>query len=54
VGQFSIRMSETPLRLGGRPGRGFPCYAEDNEYVFGTLLGLTKTEQQGLAANDVI
>ena len=52
--QFSVRMAETPYRPGGRSDRGFPCYAEDNDYVFGTLLGLTEAEQQDLAANDVI
>jgi crotonobetainyl-CoA:carnitine CoA-transferase CaiB-like acyl-CoA transferase len=54
VRQFSVRMSETPFRPGGRPDRGFPCYAEDNDYVFGTLLGLNEDEQKELAANDVI
>ncbi len=47
-------MSETPSRPGGRIGRGFPCYGEDDDYVFGTLLGLTEAEQRELADNDVI
>jgi crotonobetainyl-CoA:carnitine CoA-transferase CaiB-like acyl-CoA transferase len=54
VRQFPITMSETPFRPGGRPDRGFPCYGEDNDYVFGTLLGLSEAEQQALAADDVI
>ncbi|MGE0878344.1 MAG: CaiB/BaiF CoA transferase family protein [Acidimicrobiia bacterium] len=52
--QFPIKLSETPSRPGGRPDRGFPCYAEDNDYVFGELLGLSAAEQAALAAADVI
>jgi crotonobetainyl-CoA:carnitine CoA-transferase CaiB-like acyl-CoA transferase len=54
VRQFPIGLSETPFRPGGRPDRGFPCYAEDNDYVFGTLLGLSEAEQRDLAANGVM
>jgi crotonobetainyl-CoA:carnitine CoA-transferase CaiB-like acyl-CoA transferase len=52
--QFSVQMSETPFRPGGPIDRGFPCYAEDDDYVFGTLLGLSEAERTELAANDVI
>jgi crotonobetainyl-CoA:carnitine CoA-transferase CaiB-like acyl-CoA transferase len=54
VRQFPIGMSETPFRPGGRPNRGFPCYAEDNDYVFGTLLGIGEDERRELAEQDVI
>jgi crotonobetainyl-CoA:carnitine CoA-transferase CaiB-like acyl-CoA transferase len=54
VRQFPVKMSDTPFRPGGRPDRGFPCYAEDNDYVFGTLLGLSEDEQRELAENQVI
>ena len=54
VRQFPIGMSASPFRPGGRLDRGFPCYAEDNDYVFGTLLGLSEAEQQELAEHDVI
>ena len=54
VRQFPIGMSASPFRPGGRLDRGFPCYAEDNDYVFGTLLGLSEAEQQELAKHDVI
>ncbi|MCP4904442.1 MAG: CoA transferase [bacterium] len=54
IRQFPIPLSETPVRPGGRLGRGFPCYAEDNDYVYGTLLGLSDEERRTLEAEDVI
>jgi crotonobetainyl-CoA:carnitine CoA-transferase CaiB-like acyl-CoA transferase len=54
IRQFPIQLSESPQRPGGRLGRGFPCYAEDNDYVYGTLLGLSESERRALEAEDVI
>jgi crotonobetainyl-CoA:carnitine CoA-transferase CaiB-like acyl-CoA transferase len=33
--------------------RGAPCYGEDNEHVYGELLGMTKREIAELAADGV-
>ncbi len=41
-------------RPGGGPEHDPGTDAEDNDYVFGTLLGLTEDQQQELAADDVI
>jgi len=54
IRHFPIQLSETPSRAGGTLDRGFPCYAEDNAYVYGTLLGLDEAEQRALASQDVI
>ena len=54
IRQFPVQLSETPQRPGGRLERGFPCYAEDNDYVYGTLLGLSESERRALEAEDVI
>ncbi len=54
VRQFPIQLSETPSRAGGPLGRGFPCYAEDNDHVYGELLGLSESERRVLAEQDVI
>ena len=51
---FPIRLSETPTRPGGILDRGFPSYAEDNDHVYGTLLGIPESERQALAEQDVI
>jgi benzylsuccinate CoA-transferase BbsF subunit len=55
IGDYQIlappwRLSETPPL----PKRGFPEIGEDNEYVFGTLLGLSSCEIADLAAKGVI
>ena len=47
-------LSDTPARVGGRVGRHGPSYGEDNEYVFGEILGLTTREIGELEADDVI
>ncbi|MCE2392923.1 MAG: CoA transferase [Proteobacteria bacterium] len=54
IRQFPVKLSETPSRPGGPLGRGFPCYAEDNDYVYGELLGLDQSERRELAEADVI
>lgn len=54
IRQFPIELSETPSRPGGAVNRGHPCYAEDNDYVYGTLLGLSESERRALSDQDVI
>jgi hypothetical protein len=34
--------------------RGAPCLGEDNDFVYGTLLGLSEDERADLAARGVI
>ena len=46
-------MSESPAYIGGRFDRGAPCYAEDNHYVYGELLGMSSQEIDALAAEGV-
>ena len=52
--QYPIRMSETPPRPGGVLNRGYPAYAEDNDHVYGTLLGISEADRRALAEQDVI
>lgn len=33
------KLSATPAHIGGTLDRAAPCYAEDNEWVLGELLG---------------
>ncbi|MBW2271149.1 MAG: CoA transferase [Deltaproteobacteria bacterium] len=54
IRQFPVELSETPSRPGGPVDRGHPCYAEDNDYVYGSLLGLSESERRALAEQDVI
>ncbi|MGH8663671.1 MAG: CaiB/BaiF CoA transferase family protein [Burkholderiales bacterium] len=54
VAEVPIKLSETPAYIGGRLDRGAPCYGEDNEYVFGELLRMSKREIEQLAADGVI
>jgi crotonobetainyl-CoA:carnitine CoA-transferase CaiB-like acyl-CoA transferase len=44
------KMSATPPHVGGLHDRGAPCYGEDNEYVFGELLGLPAPEVEALSS----
>jgi crotonobetainyl-CoA:carnitine CoA-transferase CaiB-like acyl-CoA transferase len=37
-------LSESPAFAGGRLDRGAPCYGEDNEYVYGEILGMSSKE----------
>ena len=53
LAEVPIKMSESPAYIGGRIDRGAPCYGEDNEYVFGELLGMSKKEIDALAAEGV-
>ncbi len=39
---------------GGPIGRASPCYGEDNDYVYGDLLGLSACEIRELAEQNII
>ena len=41
---FPAKFGTMPVQVGGLPGRGAPIMGEDNDYVYGTLLGLTPGE----------
>ncbi len=54
IAEVPIKMSESPAYIGGRLDRGAPCYGEDNNYVFGELLGFSAQEIEAMAAEGVI
>lgn len=54
VAEVPVKLSESPAYIGGRIDRGAPCYGEDNEYVYGELLGMSSREIEALAADGVI
>ena len=54
LAEVPIKLSESPAYIGGRIDRGAPCYAEDNHYVYGELLGISPQEIDALAAEGVI
>jgi crotonobetainyl-CoA:carnitine CoA-transferase CaiB-like acyl-CoA transferase len=54
VAEVPVKMSESPAYIGGRLDRGAPCYGEDNDYVYGELLGMSPQEIKDLAAEGVI
>jgi crotonobetainyl-CoA:carnitine CoA-transferase CaiB-like acyl-CoA transferase len=54
IAEVPIKMSESPAYIGGRIDRGAPCYGEDNEYVYGELLGMSAGEIKSLAEEGVI
>jgi len=54
VKDFPIHLSATPAHSGGTLNRGFPCYGEDNDYVYGTLLGLGPSDRARLSEEGVI
>ncbi|MBS0243360.1 MAG: CoA transferase, partial [Proteobacteria bacterium] len=53
VAEVPVKLSESPAYAGGRIDRGAPCYGEDNEYVYGELLGMTTAQIKDLAADGV-
>jgi crotonobetainyl-CoA:carnitine CoA-transferase CaiB-like acyl-CoA transferase len=53
LAEVPIKLSESPAYIGGRIDRGAPCYGEDNEYVFGELLGMSTSEIKALADDGV-
>ena len=54
IAEVPVKMSESPAYIGGRLDRGAPCYGEDNEYVYGELLGMSTQEIRALAEEGVI
>ena len=54
VKDFPIHLSDTPAHSGGTLNRGFPCYGEDNDYVYGTLLGIDEVQRAKLAESNII
>jgi crotonobetainyl-CoA:carnitine CoA-transferase CaiB-like acyl-CoA transferase len=54
IAEVPIKLSESPAWIGGRIDRGAPMYGEDNEYVYGELLGMSKQEIAKLAEDGVI
>jgi crotonobetainyl-CoA:carnitine CoA-transferase CaiB-like acyl-CoA transferase len=54
LAEVPIKLSESPAYIGGRIDRGAPCYGEDNEYVYGELLGMPTAEIKALADEGVI
>ena len=54
LAEVPIKMSESPAYIGGRIDRGAPCYGEDNEYVYGELLGMSSGEIKTLVDEGVI
>ena len=49
-----MKLSESPAYIGGRLDRGAPSYGEDNDYVYGELLGMSSGEIKALADEGVI
>ncbi|MGD8810164.1 MAG: CoA transferase, partial [Gammaproteobacteria bacterium] len=54
VAEVPVKLSDSPAYIGGRIDRGAPCYGEDNDYVYGELLGMSSREIEDLAAEGVI
>ena len=54
LAEVPVKMSESPAYIGGRLDRGAPSYGEDNEYVYGELLGMSPAEIKSLADEGVI
>jgi crotonobetainyl-CoA:carnitine CoA-transferase CaiB-like acyl-CoA transferase len=54
VPEVPVRMSGATVTVGGPTGRGAPTYGEDNERIYGDLLGLSTYEIAELAADGVI
>jgi len=52
--EFPVDFSETPTHIGGMVDRHGPNYAEDNEYVYGEILGYSTAQIRALAGDDVI
>ena len=47
LAEVPVKMSESPAYIGGRIDRGAPGYGEDNNYVYGELLGMSVRGDQG-------
>ena len=53
VAEVPVKLSESPAYVGGPIDRGAPCYGEDNEYVYGELLGMSSKAIAELEADGV-
>ncbi len=53
VAEVPVKLAASPAYAGGRIDRGAPCYGEDNDYVYGELLGMSTAEIKALAADGV-
>ena len=51
---FPAKLSASPADVGGLPGRASPLLGEDNERVYGDILGLTAAEITALREEGVI
>jgi len=54
VAEVAVKMSGTPATVAGPTNRGAPCYGEDNNLVYGGLLGLSGDEIARLESEGVI
>jgi crotonobetainyl-CoA:carnitine CoA-transferase CaiB-like acyl-CoA transferase len=54
VMDFPVRMSGTPATMGGPLRRHGPSYAEDNDYVYGELLGYDAARMKQLRDDGVL
>jgi crotonobetainyl-CoA:carnitine CoA-transferase CaiB-like acyl-CoA transferase len=54
VRETPVQFSETPPYAGGFLDRSGPNYGQDNDYVYGELLGLSREDIERLAADGVI
>jgi crotonobetainyl-CoA:carnitine CoA-transferase CaiB-like acyl-CoA transferase len=54
IAEVPVKLHESPAYIGGRIDRGAPGYGEDNEYVYGELLGMSSTGIKALAEEGVI
>jgi crotonobetainyl-CoA:carnitine CoA-transferase CaiB-like acyl-CoA transferase len=54
VAEVPVKLSETPPYVGGVTNRGAPCYGEDNEYVYGELLGMSSGQIGKLVDEGII
>jgi crotonobetainyl-CoA:carnitine CoA-transferase CaiB-like acyl-CoA transferase len=54
VAEAPFKLARTPAHIGGLINRGAACYAEDNEYVLGELLGHSTADIRGFEAEGII
>ena len=54
IEEFPAKTKNTPLAVGGPPGRAAPLIGEDNDYVYREVLGLTPAEIAALKEDWII
>jgi crotonobetainyl-CoA:carnitine CoA-transferase CaiB-like acyl-CoA transferase len=54
VKEVPVKLAETPTHIGGRLDRSGPSYGQDNEYVLGEILKLSREEIEELRATGVL